>query len=412
MRVGETRTTGVVCKHIDLIDDPGLLADPSGTWNRLREEAAAFHTDIPVPAWVLTRYEDIRDAFQQHDLFSSRSVTAYYEPPEIAGFRGMVGRLIPEELDPPEHTAFRQLLTPLLSPHRVAALEPMLRDQCADLVSGLVDRGGCDFVHDFARQFPGRVFMRLFGLPVERAETFLGWADDLMHTLPGSDPDGQLRAAAAAGVFSCLTELLEERRQEPRDDIVSYLLAAEVDGRPLTPVELMEMTFLLYMGGLDTVAGTLGYAFRHLAEHPELRSALRADPDAIPGAVEEFLRYSSIVTPGRIVTRDADFAGCPMREGDVVLLPTLAAGHDPREFPEAEDFDIHRAQNRHLAFGAGPHRCVGSHLARAELRIAIEEWHRRIPEYHVDDPSAVRQHVAGVAGLDALPITFDETRAS
>lgn len=407
-----TPKPAVTCRHINLIDDPELLKDRLGTWNRLREETRCFQTDTPKRAWAVTRYEDIHQVFQDYQTFSSESVTEYYmaEGPEggaLSSLRSMMPRLIPEELDPPEHGKFRQLLTPLLSPGRVKELEPTITGQCAGLIDGFIDHGSCDFAVDFARQFPGRIFMRLFGLPVEEADTFLGWADALMHTLPENDPDGQVRMNAAMSVFTYLNGLLEERRREPRDDIVSYLLGVEVDGRPLTDVELMQMAFLLYMGGLDTVAGTLGYIFHHLAQHPELRAVLIAEPGRIPDAVEEYLRWSSIVTPGRIVTRDVDFAGCPMRQGDIVLLPTAAAGWDPREFPDAEQFVMDRKENRHLAFGAGPHRCVGSHLARAELRIAIEEWHRRIPDYHIADPAAVTQHVAGVAGLDALPLVFD-----
>jgi cytochrome P450 len=203
-----------------------------------------------------------------------------------------------------------------------------------------------------------------------------------------------------------MNAVLDERRLVRQDDIVSYLLDIEVDGRPLDDDELRQICTLLYAAGLDTVAGQLGYTFLHLAREDEHRRLVTEHPDRIPAFVEEALRMYSIVTTNRIVTRDVDFAGCPMRAGDRVLLSIPAADRDPREFPGADRFDVNRRNNRHLAFAAGPHRCLGSHLARLELRIALEEWHRRIPEYRVADGAEPQFHVGGVAGVDNLPLVW------
>ena len=390
---------------------PELLADPFGCLDALRSQHRALYNTQPhagslgeagaSAAWMLLQYEDVHEAFQRYDIFSSEGCL---DPTD--GQPRSFPRLIPEELDPPEHAKYRQLLNPLFTPGRVRELEPSIRAHCVSLIEGLVDRGRCDLVADFARRYPTIIFMRLMGLPVDDADTFLDWADGLMHSTPETDPDGAKRMSAAMDVFGYLGELLEQRRKEPQDDIVSYLLTCEVDGRELEPLELLQIAFLLYMAGLDTVAGALGYMFSHLAEHPEHRLRIIDDADCIPAAVEEFLRAYSIVTPVRVVTQDVEFAGCPMREGDRVLLPTFSANRDDREFASGREVVFDRAVNRHMAFGAGPHRCVGSHLARTELRIALEEWHRRIPEYHIDDPARLRQHVAGVAGFDALPLRW------
>jgi len=207
-----------------------------------------------------------------------------------------------------------------------------------------------------------------------------------------------------------LGELINARRKEPRDDLVSYLTRATIDDRQLTDMELLAISFLLYMAGLDTVAGMLTYIFRHLAEHPNHRSRLREHPETIPDAVEEFLRYYAIVTTARFVTRDVEFAGCPMHAGDRVVLPTAASGRDPKQLADADKFIIDRPQNRHLSFGAGPHRCLGSHLARVELAVAIEEWHKRIPDYRIEPRANITQHVEGVAGLDTLPLVWETNR--
>jgi cytochrome P450 len=392
--------TGVPLKAgFDHMVDAALRQHHHREWDRLREEHRAFASDRAPgwTVWFLLRHDDIHAALQQPDLFSSRSVVPFSDEPH---------QWIPEELDPPEHTKYRQLLNPLFAPGKVERMEPWIRAFCASLIEPLTVAGGCDLVASFARRFPTTIFMELFGLPTSEADTFLDWVHGLMHTPPESDPDGEIRAGFMLSIAGYLGELLAARRAERRDDIISYLVGCSVDGRPLTDAELMEMCFLLYMAGLDTVAGMIGFMFWHLAEHPDHRRALVADESLIPDAVEEFLRYYSIVNTSRVVTRDADFGGCPMKAGDRAVLPTAAANRDPRAFTDADAFVIDRRPNRHIAFGAGPHRCLGSHLARLELRVALEEWHRRIPEYGIADGATVRQDVSGVSVVENLPLVW------
>jgi cytochrome P450 len=383
----------------DYSGDPALRRDHHVEWDRLREAHRAFASD-KVEAWTiwfLLRYEDVHTAFQRPDLFSSRSVLVYEEKE---------GQWIPEELDPPEHTKYRQLMNPLFSPGRVQAMEPWIRSFCVSLIEGFAPEGKVDLVDAFARQFPTRIFMELFGLPVEEADKFLTWVDGMMHTLPEDDPDFSIRLGHTATVMSYMTDLINERRANRRADIITYLVGCSVDGRPLNDEELLQMCFLMYMAGLDTVAGMLGFTFWHLAKNPDHQRILREDPAAIPDAVEEFLRYYAIVNTGRVVTQDVEFGGCPMKAGDRVVLPTAPANRDPREVGDASSFVIDRKPNRHIAFGAGPHRCLGSHLARLELRIALEEFHRLIPEYRLEDGASVDQYVGGVSVVKNLPLVW------
>ncbi len=401
MTVANGSGVGAPTLEISMDSEPAMLANPFGFLDGLRDQYRSFYTSTSMmPGWVLLKYDDVHEAFQQYDTFSSQGAL---DPP--SGEARTFPPLIPEELDPPEHTKYRQLLTPLFTPGRVEPMEESIRAHCISLIEGFKDAGACDVVAQFSRRYPTIIFMRLMGLPVEDADTFLDWADRLMHESVATDPDGAKRMAAAMDIFAYLGVLLNDRRAEPRDDIVSYLVACELEGRPLEEMELLQIVFLLYMAGLDTVAGTLGYMFRHLADHPDDRERIIADPSIIPTAVEELMRAYSIVTPVRVVTRDIEFAGCPMKAGDRVLLPTLSANRDD-EFPDGTSVDLGRSVNRHVAFGAGPHRCLGSHLARMELRIALEEWHARIPNYSVAPGAQLKQHVAGVAGYDVLPLVW------
>lgn len=385
----------------DHATDPLLLAGSQAGWAALAAQGRAFRSDLAgsYDLWYLLRYDDIRAALEDYELFSSRSVQYLDNGPS---------RMIPEELDPPEHAAYRRLLNEPLSPGAVRALEPEIRSGCAALVAGLASRGQCEFLTDFALPFPGMIFMRLLGLPADRTAGFIARAQALLRSTAADDPGFARRRAAAGQITADIAEALDRHRSaaERGDDILSRLLGSTVDGRPLTDAELTQMGFLLYLAGLDTVASALAFAFRYLAGQPGLRAALAAEPARIPAAVEELLRYFSFVSTARVVTRDAEFAGCPMKAGDRVVLPLAAADRDPAEFGDPAEFRPGRSPNRHLAFGAGPHRCAGSHLARLELQVAIAEWHRLIPDYEVAPGTAIREYAGGVAGLSSLPLTW------
>lgn len=381
--------------------DPAAGSRPAGQTHaivdELRERCPVFHSGHAHGFYVLTRHDSILHAYQDPELFSSAAITVMDPDPAY--------RWIPEMLDPPEHTAWRRLLRPLFTPARAGAVREQTRRRCAELVDDLKERGECDFVADFARRFPTAVFLEIMGLPQERLEEFLGWEHAVLHQ-PQSPRWADSRRQALARVTECFTELIAERRRRPRDDIISAAISFRLDGRPVTDQELLALCVLLFLAGMDTVSAALSYAFWHLARHDQDRARVVAEPAIIPAAVEELLRAYAIVMPARKLTRDTVVEGCPMKAGEMVMLPISAATRDPRAFPDPATVDFDRAPNRHLAFGAGPHRCLGSHLARQELQIALAEWHARIPEYRIPPNADVIEHTGQVIGLDTLPLTY------
>ena len=377
----------------DPFDEPRPAGTTHPMLDELRERCPAFHSSAR-DFWVLTRHADIVAAYQDAGAHSSRAISVIDPSPAY--------RWIPVMLDPPEHTTWRRLLRPFFTPARANAMEDGIRRRCAELVDGLAARGSCDFVADFARRFPTTVFLEFMGLPVDRLDEFLEWEYTILHP----PPDGTGRAETMGKVAACFQELIALRRADPRDDLVSAATAFELDGRPVTDGELLQLCVMLFLAGLDTVTAQLSYSFWHLARHDADRARITSEPEIIPDAVEELLRAYSLVLPARTRTEDGDVRGCPMKAGDMVLLPLMMANRDPRVFPDPDTVDFDRDDNRHIAFGAGPHRCLGSHLARLELRIALQEWHRRIPHYRVPDGAQPMEHASLVLGLDTLPLTW------
>lgn len=382
-------------RAFDYHHDPRIATDPFGVFDDVRDQRAFFSPSYG-GYWVLTRAADIREAFQRPEWFSS-SITGIPPLPRPR-------QLLPLELDPPEHGEFRHPLAPVFSPKAVSLLEPRIRERCVTLVDGFAADGKCEFMSAFAVPFPTTIFVELLGLPVEETDRFVAWNRALVHA---HDEPG-LRAEAKEAIAGYLDELVSRRMAEPprRHDLFAVLLASEVHGRVLTKEEMIDYAFLLFVAGLDTVTSALSFSFDYLARHPGPRKQLAADPDLMPGAVEELLRAHSIVNPARTVTEDLEFAGVCMHAGDRVLLSTVLADRDPEEFDEPATVDFRRSPNRHVAFGAGPHRCLGSHLARLELRVAFEEFHRRIPDYRIEEGAAIQAHGGGSLGLDHLPLAW------
>jgi cytochrome P450 len=343
--------------------------------------------------WLMTRMADIRAAFQRPDVFSSTAVSpADPNPPYM---------WIPEMLDPPLHTKWRQLLGPLFAPAAIAKLQPRVRERFLEILAEVADRGQCDFVADVALRFPNTIFMEIMGLPLADAATFQQWETAILHGVVGAETSLE----AMNEVIAYFGELIAQRRKAPKDDLLSTALSWTIDGESVNNEDLLSLCLLMFMAGLDTVAMQLSYSFLHLATHEDDRHRLAADLSLVPTATEEFLRYYAFVTPGRKVVQDASLNGCPVKTGQMVYLPIVAANRDPEAFPEADQVVMDRADNRHIAFGAGPHRCLGSHLARQELHIALEEWHRQIPDYHLGKWEPVREH-GGQIGLDNLPLEW------
>jgi len=395
-------------------DDPSVtildfnvnLTAPVGShWAQIdavQERHDHFWTSYAHGHWVLTDPDHIREAFQTPELFSSISEVAADPDPSYTW--------IPTNVDPPEHVKYRQVLNAWFSPGSVAALGDEIERYCAAMVDGLADRGGCDFVADFATVYPTTVFLHSLGLPVDDTRRLAGWVRDIFDNLRHPDLADTL-AAAMGSVRSYFADTLADRRRAGRDperDFVTHLVRSGIDGRPLGDDEILNMCVVLMMAGVETTSGQLGFMFHDLARHPARRRRLIDEPAVIPAAVEEYLRVHPIVMPGRKLTRDIDFHGCPMREGDMVMLPLPAANRSPLVCANPREVDYDRRPNRHIAFGTGPHRCLGLHLARRELATALAVWHARIPDYRLDSDEVLMER-GGTLSMVSLPLRWDVT---
>lgn len=322
-------------------------------------------------AWVPRRYAELQQIYQD---------TEHFTPKGTSQFAQMIGETwfsIPGEAEPPLHSRYRLVLNPMLSPARVAKLEDHIRHYAREVLLDMAPRGRCEFVSEFAFEFPIRVFLELMGLPQENVAQFLAWEHAILRS-HSIEPV----AAALKSVTEYLSAQCEERRRYPKDDLLTLCVEAEVDGRKLTEDELKGFCFNLFVGGLDTVSTNLSAHFRHLAENPDHQQFLRNNPDRIPDAIDELMRAYAAVTTLRVCTQEIEIGGARMLPGDLVLMPTFLAANDPEVFPNPEVVDLAR-KPRHVSFGYGPHLCIGMHLARREMRIAMEEALSILPPFSI-----------------------------
>ncbi len=372
------------------------LAEPQPMYKALRESAPVFRSPQAV---VLTRLSDIEMALKHTELFSSNM-----DAVDLGNLRP----LIPLQIDPPEHAKYRRILDPLFTPREMARREPEVTKLVNEMIDAFADRGECDFHAEFAVPLPCTVFLQLLGLPLEDLDKFLVWKDQVIRPegVQGFDKHGEAAAPAARQIYDYFERAIDDHITNPRDDVLSELIAAEVEGQPLSREELLDICFLFLIAGLDTVTDSLDCFFVYLARHPEHRHQLIEQPDVLPSAIEELLRWETPV-PGvaRVAMQDVEVGGCSISKGERVSPLLGAANTDPAEFPDPELVDFQRNPNRHRAFGGGPHRCLGSHLARMELRVALHEFHRRIPDYAIK-PGAELKYTRGLRSVETLPLTF------
>lgn len=318
--------------------------------------------------------------------------------------------LIPLQVDPPEHRNYRRLLDPIFAPRQLHALEPVIARLVDERIDGFIHRGECDFASELAVPLPSSVFLRLMGLPLSDLDLFLGMKDGILR--PGGAGLDEIRAnqrSAAHEVEQYFTEAVKSRQKEDGggDDMLKLFLAAEIDGQRLSVDEIVGICFLFILAGLDTVTDSLECFFAYLAEHPDQRRRIVDDPSIVPSAVEELLRWESPVTAvPRMATRDIELDGCPIKKGEHVGISIGAANTDEEAMPGASSVDLSRSPNKHLAFGGGIHRCLGSHLARMELRITLREWHTRIPSYSIV-PGTELNYLSGLRQIEWLPLVFE-----
>ena len=347
---------------------PGFQETIYDAYRRLRDEHPVYHNEKR-GAWVLSRYDDVRAAASDDETFSSENTSIG---------TGLLPMLV--YLDPPRHDQLRNLLAKAFTPRRVADLEPAVRRIASELVDDVVRAGEGDMLRGLASPLPSRVIGSLIGIPLERRETFVEWTEALVS----ADPHKQNVGDVFPLIYGEFQKLLSERRAEPADDLMSALISAEIDGQGLSEEELLGFCALLVIAGNDTTTNLIANGIVLLARHPEQCRALAENPELLPGAIEEMLRFESPVQAlPRIATRDVEMHGERIPAGEEVSLVWGAANRDERRFADADRFDIRREDNNHLALGHGRHFCMGGNLARLEARVTFEELLARMPEYEL-----------------------------
>lgn len=380
--------------------DDEWVADPFPIWSELRESCPFAHTDRYGGGWLPTRFEDIDAIAHDTERFTSRSIVmSEHRPPLDMAPAGVAP---PISSDPPFHQGARRVLLPAFAPQAIAKLEQSTRDFCEHLIAEMGDRDVVDGAVDYAQHIPVRVIANMLGFPQEDADTFRGF---VQHTLEGVDLPPEEREAGFQKLFGYLEDQVKDHIANPRDDLTSYLLTTEMDGQRLTAEHVVRTIGLILIAGIDTTWSAIGASIWHLAGHPEDRRRLAAEPGLLPVAMEEFLRAYAPVTMARLVREDMDYEGCPMKADDWILLSFPAANRDPRAFDRADEIVLDREVNRHAAFGLGIHRCAGSHLARMELRVALEVWMAHFGDgFELADSAAVTWSGGQVRGPRRLPI--------
>jgi cytochrome P450 len=372
------------------------IAEPQPMYKALRESAPVFRSPQAI---VFSRLADIEMALKRTDLFSSNM-----DAVDLGNLRPM----IPLQVDPPNHAKYRRILDPLFTPREMAKREPAVAELVNEMIDRFADRGECDFHEEFAVPLPCTVFLQLLGLPLEDLDKFLEWKDGVIRPEGVTGYDGRHEASVgvAQQIYDYFDRAIDEHIANPRDDVLSSMIAAQVEGQPLSREELLDICILFLIAGLDTVTDSLDCFFVYLARHPEHRRQLVEQPDILPHAIEELLRWETPV-PGvaRVAMQDVEVGGCPISKGERVSPLLGAANTDPAEFSDPDVVDFNRSPNRHRAFGGGPHRCLGSHLARMELRVAMREFHRRIPDYEIK-PGTQLVFTAALRSVETLPLVF------
>ena len=384
--------------------DPEFAAHPQPLFKVLRDQTPVLSVPMPSgPGVLLTRKAEIMEALRHPEIFSSNM-----DAVDLKNKRPM----IPLQIDPPDHKKFRKLLDPIFAPRKMAAMEDEVAALVNRLIDGFIDDGEVDFAKRFSIPFPSQVFLTLLGLPLEELDRFLAMKDGIIRpdhvtgTRYGAKEAQDHQQKVADATYEYFEMVLDDREKERRDDLLSRFLDAEVEGDRLSRNDILDICFLFLIAGLDTVTATLDCMYSFLAQNPEHRRQLVEDPALIPNAIEEMLRWETpVMTIARVAVADYELGGCPVHEGDQVMVLIGSANTDEAEFPDGDQVRFDREVNPHIAFGGGIHRCLGSHLARMELRVALREWHRRIPEYELE-PGHTLVYTPGIRSIDTFPLRF------
>lgn len=350
-------------------------------------------------AWTVSHYDDIRRVYEDNEIFSTEGA---------AQFQALAGETfpsIPLGIDPPDHGRYRRFLNPWFTPVAMNDMEPKIRAIVSEMIDAVVKDGEVDIAYDFGRIYPVRVFLNLMGFPFSMFDQFLEWEYAILH-----NPDLGAKAEAVKGILAYLRGFIAEKQANPDETLGSYIANGSMDGQPLTPDETIGTTWFLWLGGLDTVASTISQMFRRMALDTELQARIRANPEIINSAVEEFLRVQPLVNSGRRIKKDFTWHGVDLKEGDWIACINSSGNFDENQFACPRDFDPERKNNRHFTLIGGVHICLGAHLARRELRVLLSEWLTRVPPFRLK-PGADTTVIPGLLSIRNLPIVWDTETA-
>jgi cytochrome P450 len=373
--------------------DGMVESDVYSAWHKLHNGPDIVWTPRNGGHWILTRAQDIKWVQENYEVFSHEEFTIPRQANKI--------RMPPLTVDPPDHARFRAVLNPFFAPARVRELADKARALTIQLIESLAARGSCEFVTEFARIMPVTIFLGIVDLPLDRREDFVEWATGYISASVPAVRDSYL-----GKVSRYMSTVLEERFQNPGPDLLSRIASWRRDPRFEGEHEVFGMAMLIFFGGLDTVANMLSFTARHLAGHPELRRRLIDDPSIVPQAAEEYFRRHGLSNTGRLVKHATDYKDAHFAEGDMVMVPISMSSMDDREYSDPLTVDFDRPARSHNTFGNGPHKCVGAPLARVELRIFLEEWLKRIPDFCLDPQVAALTHSGPVNGVSRLGLLF------
>ena len=386
------------------IFDPEFVKNPYPGYSEIRESKCPIaHSERYEGSWFPTRYADVVAIAQEYETFTSREILVM---PRVHGaennsYDGIAAP--PITSDPPDHHWHRRLILPVFAPQAVAKYEQGTRDLCNALIDEIIDKGTADAAADYAQHIPVRVIATMLGVPLEMEAEFTEWVRGVLENMT----DGEARINARNNILRFFIGQVEDRKKNPREhDLITELMNSEVEGKKVPIEYVLGVCNLMLVAGVDTTWSAIGSCMWHMAQHPEHRKQLRENPDLWPTAVEELLRVYAPVTMARMVDHDVEFQGCPMKAGDRVLMSFPAANRDPRQFENPDQVILDRENNRHVAFGSGIHRCAGSNLARLEVRVALQTWLARIPEFELVDPARVTWAGGQVHGPRSCMVKF------
>jgi cytochrome P450 len=401
--------TDSVFYDFDMFFDPAYLADPHARVQDLLENAPpVFWTPRNGGHWMLVSHAANFEAARDTETFSSEVIPHATIEAILATLPAdspPIPRAYPINLDPPLHAKYRQPVQGVFSPKSINQLKDSIRKLAGELIDEIIDKGECEFMEAVAQPLPVQVFLKLLGLPVEKYQTYSALVKAHLSAAAG---DAGSALARLQDVATAMRDTIIARRDEPRDDLISLLWTVQIDGQPCTQQDIENYGVLMFIAGLDTVMQGIGHGVRHMALNPQLQQELRANPALISDATEELLRRYTFTVPPRRLNKDILFAGVQMKKDDRAMLFLPGADLDSREFPDAERFELNRGGKPHIAFNAGPHRCLGSHLARVELNILYEEVLARLPQFRLNPNRPVKFSGGHIIGVQELHLVWDK----